>query len=219
MTLHQHTCRSRINSSHAPGTLTQHSQPQAGIGTLPSPVNLKSLHLPPVQAVTKPVIGREGPFITSCLFPCQLQKGSRQKDTSAALLSPAQLCSSPSSFEGCSNSLWHRCFCCLCWGSLRDCARHCLYRKGIFYNILFPLILPKKQVLLYFQKFVYFGTRASTQWGNCWSYLSGACSILHLSAVPGQRTELLIGQLDKLFKVCCNRGYFFWPLCFCTGVQ
>lgn len=44
--------------------------------------------------------------------------------------------------------------------------------------------------------------------------------LLHPSSfsVPGQRVELLIAQI-KHFKVWCNRGYFFWPLCFCTEVQ
>lgn len=90
-------------------------------------------------------------------------------------------------------------------------------KKGIFYNILFPLVLPKKQVLLYFQKFVYFGTRSSTQQGNHWSYPSGACCIL--LQYQEQRTELLITQDDKHFKEYCNRGYFFWPVYFCTGLQ
>lgn len=44
---------SRISSSHTiPETLTQHSQPPAGTGTLPSPMNFQTPHLPPAQAVT-----------------------------------------------------------------------------------------------------------------------------------------------------------------------
>lgn len=93
-----------------------------------------------------------------------ITKRGHSKDTSAALLSSAQLCSSPSRFEGCSNSLCHCYFCCQSWGLLRDSARHCLYKKMNISQYPHPSSFSKKQVLLYFQKFLYFETRASTHW-------------------------------------------------------
>lgn len=90
---HQHTCHSRINSSHAPRTLTQHSQTLAGISTPPSPVNLRSPHLPPAQAITKSVTGRQGHFITSCHFPANYKRGHSKKTLQ-------QLCQALHNFAG-----------------------------------------------------------------------------------------------------------------------
>lgn len=78
-------CHSRISSSHStPGTLTQHSQPPAGTGTLPFPVNLQTLHLPPAQAVTPSQwqTGKDLPLHLAC-FLADYKKGSQQRHFSS----------------------------------------------------------------------------------------------------------------------------------------
>lgn len=124
------------------------------MNTLPSPVNLKPLHLPVAHTITKPVTGRNLLLHPAC-FLADYKRG-QSKDT-ATLLSPAQLCSAPSSFEGCCDSLYHCYFCCLCWGLLRAHAKHCLCKKRNILQHPFPPYRAEDTGL----QFAYFGTRAS----------------------------------------------------------
>lgn len=134
-------CHSRLSSSHsAPGSLTQHSQPPAATGTLPSPVNLQTLHLPPAQAVTPSQwqTGRDLPLHLAC-FLADYKKGSQQRHFSSF----AEFCTTLQL----PIKLWR-----LLWLTLallfllpvleiaKGLWRRCHYKKWIFHNSLSPLV-------------------------------------------------------------------------------